>query len=131
MIKDTVISILFDISNNEIKNNQYDTYVKICGNNRFFTWVAKTNKTNVSRIEKIELKTKVPLAEGGNNTISVTDFDIHLLNNPNHIAIRIINEYDLQFLKMDNTKISKVAESILAGLGEALAKMDSLRQVCI
>lgn len=126
---DTISSLLYKISTYEIADNErYDKYIRTCNNVDFLTWKSKTHKNSITRIEKVYLKTNVPLINGGNNVISITDFDIYSVDKPNHVAVRIIDDYDLQYLKFGDTKYVRVAESIPVGLDIAITKLDSIKK---
>jgi len=126
---DTINSLLYEISKYDIPNDdRYDKYLRGCNSLDFLTWMSKTHKNSMTRIEKIYLKTNVSINGGGKNLISITDFDIYSVDKPNHVAVRIINEYDLQYLKFGDAEYFRVAESIPVGLDVAITKLDSLKK---
>ncbi len=126
----TVSSLLSEISRYEITNNDnYETYLRTCSKVDFLTWMSKTHKKNViTRIEKVYFKTIIPLSHGDKNIISITDFDIYSINKPNHVAIRVIDDYELEYLKIDEDEYIRIAESIPAGLDIAMAKFGSAKK---
>jgi hypothetical protein len=129
--KDSISSLLSEIAKNDISDDShYDAYSRNCGAVQFLTWMSKTHKNEITRIEKVIVKTKIPLSNGRNNGITVTDFDIYSVKKPHHTAIRIIDGYDLENLNIGNVNIRRIAESIPVGLENAIAKMDSLKKAC-
>ena len=126
---DTVSSLLYKISKYDILNNdRFETYLRTCNNLDFLTWKSMTHKNVITRIEKLFFKTKIPLRNGGDNIISITDFDIYSINKPNHVSIRVIDDYDLEYLKIDKDEYSRIAESIPAGLDLAIKRLDSMKK---
>ena len=127
--KDTLKFFLYRLSKYDVTDNgKYETYLKTCRNVDFLTWKAATHKMVVTRIEKVSFGIDIPLNDGGKNEIKVTDFDIYSVDTPNHLAIRIIDDYDLEYLIIDDNKYSRFAESIPVGLDIAIAKLDSAKK---
>jgi len=126
---DTISSLLYKISKQDITNKDtYETFVRTCNNIDILTWKSNTHKNVITKIEKIFLKAIIPLSDGGKNIITVTDFDIYSMTKPNHVAIRVIDDYDLEYLKVDKVEYRRIAESIPVGLDIAIAKADSARK---
>ena len=126
--KDTLSSLLYTISKQDIINRDtYETYKRTCNSVDILTWKSNTHKNVITRVEKIFLKAVIPLSDGGRNIITVTDFDIYSINKPNHVALRVINDYELEYLKIDEVEYTRIAESIPVGLHIAIAKADSAR----
>ena len=126
--KDTVNLLLSRLSKYDLTNNgEYETYIRTCNHINFLTWMTTTQKMVVTRIEKVSFGVSIPLNDGYKNKIEITDFDIYSVNKPNHLAIRIIDNSDLEYLIIDNTKYSRFAESIPVGLDIAVAKLDSAK----
>ena len=127
--KDTLNSLLYSISKYDVADNgKYDTYLRRCYNVDFLTWMATTHKMAITRIEKVSLEISIPLNDGHKNSIKVTDFDIYSIDNPNHLAIRIIDDYDLEYIIVGNNKYTRFAESIPVGLDIAIAKLDNAKK---
>ena len=89
-----------------------------------------TIKTLFHGLRRSLYKTTVPISEGGKNAIIVTDFDIYSINKPNHLALRVINDYEFEHLMIDDEKYMRVSESILVGVDKAMAGLDSIRNAC-
>jgi hypothetical protein len=129
--KDSISALLSQIAQYDISDDSHhDAYSRNCGAVQFLTWMPKTHRNKITRIEKVMVKTRIPLSHGRNNTITVTDFDIYSVNKPHHTAMRIIDDYDLENLIIGNQNIRRIAESIPVGLENAIARMDSLKKAC-
>ncbi|GEO11112.1 hypothetical protein [Segetibacter aerophilus] len=124
--KDSLISHLNRLkSYGVVENSGFETFVKRCNNLRFVTWKSNNREQIITRIEKVTYKTDV-----SGNTIKVTDFDVYSTNKPNHFALRIINDYQFEYLILDHEKYTRVSESVLVGVDEAMAGLDATRNAC-
>jgi hypothetical protein len=129
---DTIKSLVYKVSKLDITNNgKFETYFKSCKNANILIWVSSlTQENSVSRIEKTSFKTEIKLSDSSKNTISISDFDIYFVGNPNHISLRIVYEDELELLMINGKKYIRISESILMGLGLAIEQFDKIKNLC-
>lgn len=121
----TLNTILYDLMSYEIKDGSlYDSYKKTCNGIEIYTWKSRTNKSITTRIEKSLFQIE------NENKILITDFNIYRVAKPNHIYLRVINDYTFEKLKIDGMNYNALFEETLVGLDEAIKILDSLKNIC-
>jgi hypothetical protein len=126
--KDSINKLLYAISlydnfsqdnSTKFSNDKYELYEKTNQSDKCYKLIT----TGFLMENPANLPIDNPIKTG----IALEDYDLYLNDKPKHISIRILNNFDIIKIIVDETKIHRLTESIPIGLEKVIHKLDSLK----